>query len=101
MRPTYNKIIVEPLPESEVSKGGIILIAVVERQQTLVGIVKAVGPGRVTENGTLVPCCVSPGDKILYSRHQGFPIEIDGVKYTVISDVEALYIFDEPQPSNN
>jgi chaperonin GroES len=97
MRPTYNKIVVEPLPESEVSKGGIILIAVTERQQTLVGIVKAVGPGRITENGTLIPPCVKPGDKILYSRHQGFPIEIDGTKYTVMPDVEAIYIFDEPQ----
>lgn len=96
MRPTYNKIVVQPETQSNITKGGIIIPECAERQQTLVGIVKAIGPGRITENGTVVPCCVKPGDKILYSRHQGFPIEIDGVKYTVMPDVEAIYIFDEP-----
>lgn len=97
MRPTYNKIVVEPESLPNITKGGIIIPDCAERQQTLVGIVKAVGPGRITENGTLIPPCVKPGDKILYSRHQGFPIEINGVKYTVMPDVEAIYIFDETE----
>lgn len=97
MRPTYNKIVVQPETQSNISKGGIIIPDCAERQQTLVGIVKAVGPGRITENGTLIPPCVKPGDKILYSRHQGFPIEIDRITYTVMPDVEAIYIFDETE----
>ena len=93
--PTYNKIIVKPEADEEVSRGGIFLPVTVERQQTKVGVVVAVGPGRITENGTLVPCCVKVGDRILYSRHVGFPIEIDGEKFTATSDVEAMIIFPE------
>jgi len=100
-RPTYNKIIVRPLEEKETVRGGIIIPVTVERQQTLVGIVEAVGPGRVNDHGNLIPCCVNVGDKILYSRHQGFPVEIDKVMYTAMPDQEALIIFpkDEPQAS--
>lgn len=99
LRPTYNKIIVRPLQEADVTKGGIILPPSHERQQSVVGIVEAVGPGRITENGTLIPCCVKVGDKILYSRHVGFPVEIEGVKYTAVGDVEAVVIFPADEPS--
>jgi chaperonin GroES len=92
-RPTYNKIIVRLLEESDVTKSGIILPPTREKQQSVVGIVEAVGPGRITENGTLVPCCVKVGDKILMNRFVGFPVEIDGVKYASVGDVEAIVIF--------
>lgn len=100
--PTYNKIIVKPEAADTISKGGIIIPDCVEKKQTIVATVIAVGPGRITENGTLVPCCVKPGDKILMSRHVGFPVEIDGVPYTATSDVEAIMIFpaDENKKEN-
>ena len=94
-KPTFNKIIVKAMQESDVSRGGIILPPSVERQQTLVGIVQAVGPGRITDAGVTIPCCVKVGDKILYSRHVGFPIEIDNEKLTTMPDVEAIVIFDD------
>ena len=92
-RPTYNKMIVRLLEDSDVTKGGIILPPTREKQQSVVGIVEAVGPGRITENGMLVSCCVQPGDKILLSRFVGFPVEIDGIKYVSCADVEAVVIF--------
>lgn len=96
---TYNKILVKPMADAEVSRGGIILPPSVTKEQTLVGIVHGVGPGRVSDQGALIPCCVQIGDKILYSRHQGFPIEIDREKYTVMPDVEALMIFPKDEPA--
>lgn len=100
--PTYNKIVVKPMKDVEVRRGLIIIPDTVERRQTLVGIVEATGPGRITDNGTVIPCCVSVGDKILYSRHQGFPITVEEVEYTVMPDVEALMIFhpDAPKEEN-
>lgn len=94
-KPTYNKIVIQPLPDEVVSRGGIIIPHSAERQQSIIGTVIAIGPGRITENGTLIPCCVKVGDKILYSRHVGFPIEVDGTKYTVVGDVEAVVIFND------
>jgi chaperonin GroES len=92
---TYNKIIVKALPESEITKGGIILPLSAEKQQTMVGVVQAVGPGRITDAGLTIPCCVKAGDKILYSRYVGSPIEIDNEKYAVMADVEAILIFND------
>jgi len=92
---TYNKIIVKPLPEAEITRGGIILPPTVEKQQTMVGVVQAVGPGRITDQAVLIPCCVKAGDKILYSRYVGSPIEIDNEKYSVMADVEAILVFND------
>ena len=92
---TYNKIIVIALPDAEVTRGGIIIPHSAEKLQTMVGVVQAVGPGRITDQNVLIPCCVKAGDKILYSRYVGSPIEIDNAKYAVMADVEAILIFND------
>lgn len=99
LHPTYNKIIVKPMPEDEITRGGIILPPSAEKKQTCIGFVQAVGPGRVTENGTVIPCCCKVGDKILYSRYgAGVQIEVDNEKFSVMPDVEAIMIFEKDAP---
>lgn len=99
LRPTFNKMIVQTLPEDEVSRGGIILPPSAEKKQTCVGYVRAIGPGRITENGTLIPCCCKEGDKILFSRYgAGVQIEVNNEKFSVMPDVEAIMIFDSTAP---
>ena len=99
--PTQNKMIVKPIPEDEVTRGGIILPPSAEKKQTRVGHVKAIGPGRYADNGTLIPVCCKVGDRILYSRYgAGVEIEVDGEKFSVMPDVEAIMIWPQEETTN-
>lgn len=93
IKPTYNKVVVKIDPDVERTKGGLFIptLAKAERRSQL-GVVTAVGPGRVTENGTLVPCCVSVGDRVMITAYSGAPIQIEEQIYTVMPDVEVICI---------
>ncbi|CAM9935285.1 unnamed protein product, partial [Chrysoparadoxa australica] len=65
------------LPESQVSKVN-------------EGEVVAVGPGRVAENGTVVPMNVSIGDNVLLPEYGGQVIEVDGEELSLLRDADIL-----------
>lgn len=52
----------------------------------------AVGSGRVTLDGTLVPLEVKVGDKIAYSVNVGTESKVDGETVRVLREDQILYI---------
>lgn len=56
------------------------------------GTVVAVGSGRVTLDGTLVPLEVKVGDKIAYSVNVGTESKVDGETVRVLREDQILYI---------
>jgi chaperonin GroES len=59
------------------------------------GIVLAVGPGRRTENGDLVPLTVKINDKVLFGKFAGQAIKIDGEEMVVLREEEIYGIIEE------
>ncbi|KAK8816360.1 Cpn10 [Blastocystis sp. ATCC 50177/Nand II] len=53
----------------------------------------AVGPGRYTENGSLIPCSVKKGDRVLVPGFGGDQIKINNEDYLVFNDKDILGIF--------
>ena len=67
LKPLSDRVIVKNLAADEKSAGGIILPDTAkERPQR--GEIIAVGPGRVLDDGKLVPMEVKVGDKVLFSK---------------------------------
>lgn len=66
VRPLNDWIIVEPNPEEEASAGGIIKPSGARDTAVKTGVVKAVGPGRVTKKGVQVPPDVKVGETVAY-----------------------------------
>lgn len=58
------------------ASGGIQLLTPVEKPQD--GIVLAVGPGRITEHGALIPVTVKPGDIVNFGQHAGQKVKFNG-----------------------
>jgi len=56
------------------------------------GEVVAVGNGKVTEDGKVLPLSVKVGDKVLYGKYAGTEIKIDGEDYLIMreSDIFAI-----------
>jgi chaperonin GroES len=90
-KPIRDRIIIRLLEAEAVTKSGIIIPdAAVEKPSQ--GEVLAAGPGRVTEDGTLIPTEVKAGDRVLFGKYAGTPIKVDGEEYHILKEEDVLAI---------
>jgi chaperonin GroES len=89
--PLGDRVIVKPLPQEEITKGGIILPDTA-KEKPMQGEVLAVGNGKLLENGTKVPMEVKIGDKVLYGKYSGTEVKIEGEEYLIVKESEILAI---------
>ncbi len=73
---------------------GKILLPDTAQEKPKEGIVKAVGPGKVDENGKLEQVLVKVGDKVLFSAYAGTEVKNqdneNGDEYLILSQTELL-----------
>ncbi len=93
IRPLQDRVIVKRLEEEEKTKGGII-IPDTAKEKPQEGKVIAVGKGKVTEEGKIVPLDVKPGDKILFGKYSGTEIKIDGEEHLIMREEDILGIIE-------
>lgn len=91
LRPLSDRVVVEPAEAEKMSAGGIILPDTV-KEKPQQGTVMAVGPGKVSDAGALVPMTVKKGDKVLYGKYSGTEVTVDGTEYVIMreSDIFAI-----------
>ena len=56
------------------------------------GLVLAVGPGRVLDDGKREPMGVKAGDKVLYAKYAGTEFKVDGEDLLIVSQKDILAI---------
>ncbi len=91
INPLSDHIFVEPLNKEKTSKSGILIPATAE-EKPILGKVIAVGPGRTTDEGKLIPLKVKVGDEVLFTKYSPNEIEIEDKKYLVIREDDVLAI---------
>ena len=91
IKPLGDRILVEPVEEAEVKKGGII-IPDSAKEKPIEGRVKAVGKGKVGDDGKPVKLEVKVGDKVLYSKYGGTEIKFDGEDLLLMREDDVLAI---------
>ena len=91
IRPLQDRILVQPIREKEVRKSGII-IPDSAKEKPIEGRVKAVGAGKVGEDGKRVKLDVKVGDKVLYSKYGGTEIKIEGDDFLLMREDDILGI---------
>ena len=91
VRPLSDRVLVKPLDEKEVKKGGIIIPdAAKEKPQE--GEVVALGTGKIDENGKKLEFTVKKGDRVLISKYGGTEIKVDGENYLIMREDDILGI---------
>jgi chaperonin GroES len=93
VRPLQDRLIIRRVDEEEKTKGGLI-IPDTAKERPLEGEVIAVGAGKRTEDGTLVPLDVKQGDRVLFGKYAGTEIKIDGVEHLIMREDEILGVID-------
>ena len=61
--------------EMEKSAGGIIIPDTAQKEKSKIGTVVAVGPGRTSDEGRLIPTSIKPGSKVIFNA--GWDNEVD------------------------
>jgi chaperonin GroES len=93
VKPLGDRILVEPVEEKEVKKGGII-IPETAKEKPMESIVVALGTGKTDDNGKKVPFEVKKGDRVLVSKYGGTEIKLDGKEYKILNSDDLLAVLE-------
>ncbi len=94
IRPLQDRIMVQPILEKAVQKGGII-IPDSAKEKPIEGRVKAVGKGKIGDDGKPIKLEIKVGDKVLYSKYGGTEIKIDGEDYLLMREDDVLGVVEK------
>ena len=87
--PLYDRVLLKRLEEQEVKKGGIIIPDTAKEKPQEAEVI-AVGKGRVSEDGKIIPLEVKKGDRVLIGKYSGTEVNIDGVEHVILREEEIL-----------
>ena len=91
LKPLGDRVLVEPVEEKEVKKGGIIIPDTAKEKPTE-GMIVALGTGKTDDNGKKVPFEVKKGDRVLISKYGGTEIKLDGKEYKILNSDDILAV---------
>jgi len=94
VRPLGDRVLVKPLEEVEEKKKGGIIIPDTAKEKPQEGKVIAVGKGKITEEGKILPLDVKVGDRILFGKYSGNEIKIDDEDYLIVKEEDILGIIE-------
>lgn len=74
------------------TESGIIIPETVDKERPEIGKVIAVGGGKVTDDGKIIPLKVKVGDRVFFSKYGPDEIKLDGETYLIASESNILAI---------
>jgi chaperonin GroES len=89
LQPLEDRIVVRPNEAEEKTASGLV-IPDTAKEKPQQGEVLAVGPGRYSDKGDLIPLGVKAGDTVLYSKYGGTEVTIDGEDLLVLNGRDVL-----------
>ena len=89
LHPLEDRIVVRPAEAEETTTSGLV-IPDTAKEKPQQGEVLAVGPGRRSETGELIPTDVATGDTVVYSKYGGTEITVDGEDLLILSGRDIL-----------
>lgn len=94
LNPLHDRVVVKRIDSDTQTSSGII-IPDNAKETPDQGVIVAVGQGRRTEDGTIVPMSVKVDDKILFGKFAGQTVTIKGQELLVLSEEEIYATIEE------
>jgi chaperonin GroES len=91
LRPLGDRVVVQPTPGEERTKSGIV-IPETAQEKPREGVILAVGPGRVLDDGKREKMDLKQGDKVLYATYAGTEFKLDGEDLLILSHKDILAV---------
>ncbi len=93
VKPLRENVLVKRVEEENKTAGGIILPDTAKEKPSE-GKIIAIGEGRVTTDGRVMPMSVKVGDTVLFSKWTGTEIKVDGEPHLIIKEGDILAIIE-------
>ena len=92
--PLSDRVLVRPLDSGDgtATSSGIIIPDTVSKEKSEQGVVIAVGEGRTTDEGKVIPIKVKVGDTVLYGKYGGTDLKLEGKDYLMMREADILAI---------
>lgn len=92
--PAGDRVLVKPeIPEEEKTASGIYIPDTAKKEKPETGIIVAVGEGKRTDKGEVIPMRYKVGQKVMFSKYGYDEVTIDETEYYVISEGSILGTF--------
>ncbi len=89
VQPLADRVVVKPTEREEKTKSGIYLPDTA-KEKPQEGKVIAVGPGRISDDGTRIAPDVKVGDIVIYAKYGGAEIKIDDEELIILRESDIL-----------
>lgn len=91
IRPLGDKVIVKRVDATEQTSGGIFLPDTA-REKPKRGTIKAVGTGKILDDGSRGKLQVKKNDEVLFTSYAGTEVKVDGEEYLIMDESDILGI---------
>ena len=91
LRPLQDRIIVKRVEEETKTAGGL-FIPETAKEKPQRGQIVAVGNGKKTEDGKVLPLDVKVGDVVLFGKYAGTEIKVDGEDFLMMREDDILAV---------
>ena len=94
IKPLSDYILIEPIKEEEKTESGILLPETADKEKSEQGKVIAVGSGKRTSSGKIIPMDVKVGQRVLFTKYGPNEIKIDNKEYLIAKQEDILAIIE-------
>ena len=93
IRPLHDRLIIKRLEEERTTASGIVIpdTAAEKPEQ---GEVKAVGKGKVQDDGNVQALDVEVGDRVLFARYAGQTVRLEGEELLVMREEDIMAVIE-------
>jgi chaperonin GroES len=88
-----DRILVKRVESENKTKGGII-IPDTAKEKPAEGIVTAVGPGAVADDGSRREPVLKQGDRVLFTKYGGTEVKLDGADHLIMRESDVLAVIE-------
>ena len=90
MKPLSDRVVIEPSEDDTEQSPGGIYIPDTAKEKPQKGTVVAVGPGRISDEGSLVKMSIKAGETVIYSKYAGTEYSENGSDYLIVRETDVL-----------
>lgn len=91
MKPLFDNVLLKPLEAEQKTQSGI-LLPDTAKEKPQIGLVMAIGPGSINDQGKTNPIVVKVGQKVLYKKWGGTEVKVKGEEWVLVEQKDILAI---------
>ena len=91
LKPLFDNVLIRPMDAQSKTASGIILPDSV-KEKPQIGIVMAIGTGKIDKDGKKQQMAVKIGDKVMYKKWGGTEVKNENEEWTLVSQDDILAI---------